>query len=326
MQDNQQKLVIIIPALNEDKTIGQVIDAIPRVLPGITATEVVVINDGSTDATAHVARGHGAVVISHQHRAGVGGAFHTGLRQALQRGADIIVNIDADGQFNPADIPKLIEPILAGKAGFVTASRFAKREFHPHMPEIKAWGNRWVTRLVNFITGRQFTDVSCGFRAYSRDAALRLSLFGKFTYTQEVFIDLVFKDVEIVEIPLKVRGQRKHGQSRVYINPWHYAAKSATIMFRAARDYRPFYFIGTPGLVVFLIGVLCGLFVVYHFFMTGQTAPYRSLVTVSGIFLIVGFLLLLISLLADMLHRNRMLIEEQLYLTRRQAYSAHEKN
>jgi len=315
-----KKLVVLIPALNEEKTIGDVVDAIPSSLSGITDIQVLVVNDGSTDNTAAVAAQHGATVVSHPRRMGVGGAFHTGLKHALMDGADILVNIDADGQFNPKDIPTLIQPILDDKAGFVTASRFAKKELMPHMPAIKAWGNRQVTRLVNMATGQRFTDVSCGFRAYSREAALRLSLFGKFTYTQEVFIDLVFKGVEIIEVPLKIRGQREHGKSRVFIGPWHYATKSATIMFRAARDYKPFTFIGVPGVLIFAVGALLALFVLWHYLQTSQTAPYRSLVTISGVLLIIGFLLLFISLLADMVHRNRVLIEEQLYLTRKQTY------
>lgn len=314
------KLIVLIPALNEAKTLASVIGAIPKQLPGIAETEVIVVNDGSTDATAEIAEQSGAHVVSHAKPQGVGAAFHSGLREALARGADVVVNIDGDGQFNPADIPTLIKPIQDGTAGFVTATRFAKKEFVPEMPAVKKWGNKQVTRMINFITRRKFTDVSCGFRAYSREAALRLTLFGKFTYTQEVFIDLVFKGIPIQEIPLQIRGQREHGVSRVFINPWHYATKSATIMLRAARDYKPFYFIGLPGLVIFILGVISGAFLLWHFMQTGQTAPYRSLVTVSGVFLIIGFLLLVMSLLADMVHRNRMLIEEQLYLARKQTY------
>lgn len=316
------KLVVIIPALNEEATIGDVIGMIPRSVSSMDATEIIVVDDGSTDRTATIARDRGAMVISHPQRLGVGGAFHTGIRQALQSGADIIVNIDADGQFDARDIPQLIQPIIDGNAGFVTASRFARSALMPEMPAIKAWGNRWVTRLVNFITDKHFTDVSCGFRAYSREAALRMSLFGKFTYTQEVFIDLVFKGVEIIEVPLTVKGQRLYGKSRVYINPWHYATKSASIMFRAARDYKPFYFIGLPGLVVFSLGILGTLFILTHYLQTGHTAPYRSLVTVASVLLIIGFLLLFISLVADMIHRNRILIEEQLYLTRKKTYES----
>lgn len=314
------KLVVVIPALNEAKTIGQVIDNIPKHFDGIAHTEVLVVDDGSTDATEEVAIQKGAKVVSHHRSHGVGAAFHTGVENALMMGADVIVNIDADGQFNPQDITKLIIPITSGEAGFVTATRFANAEWLPTMPSAKMWGNTWVTRLVNFITGRKFTDVSCGFRAYNRDTALRLTLFGKFTYTQETLIDAAFKDIEIVEIPLQIRGEREHGKSRVANNLWRYATKSASIMFRAARDYKPVYFFGMPGLVVALVGLGCGIFLAIHYLKTGQTYPYRSLVSVSGVLLIIGFLLMFLSMLADMQHRNRMIIEKILYLTRKKSY------
>ncbi|MEX0650079.1 MAG: glycosyltransferase family 2 protein [Candidatus Andersenbacteria bacterium] len=318
--ESSKKLVVIIPALNEEKTIAEVISAIPNHLEAITLTQVIVVNDGSTDTTAAVAGEAGATVVSHHKPMGVGAAFHTGIKEALMAGADVIINIDADGQFDPSDIPRLLKPILDNDADFVTASRFADPALAPHMPDVKRWGNGWVTTIVNILTGKKFTDVSCGFRAYSREAALRLTLFGHFTYTQETFIDLAFKNMRILEVPLKVRGEREHGTSRVASNLWRYGTKSATIMFRAARDYKPFYFIGVPGIIIFMIGVAGGLFVLNHYLQTGQTSPFRSLVTVSGILLIIGFLVFFISLLADMLHRNRVLIEEMLYLARKEAY------
>lgn len=319
-----KKLVIIIPALNEEKTIGQVISDIPKQFDGIQNIEVVVVDDGSTDSTGVIAHSHNAHVVRHTAPMGVGAAFHDGLRKALEIGADIIVNIDADGQFNPNDIPKLLIPIQEGKADFVTATRFAREDLMPKMPAIKKWGNKWVTRLVNALTGKKFTDVSCGFRAYTRTAALKLTLFGHFTYTQETFIDLVFKDIAIAEVPLEVRGEREYGKSRVASNLWRYAIKAATIIFRAGRDHKPFYFIGVPGLIIFLIGFAVGLFVLIHYLNTGHTFPYRSLVPGSGILVIIGFLLLFISLLADMLHRNRMVLDETLYLVRKQVYKNHD--
>jgi glycosyltransferase involved in cell wall biosynthesis len=315
------KLVVLIPALNEEKTIASVIGAIPTALPGVSQSEIVVVDDGSTDATAAIARGSGAVVISHSHNQGVGAALQTGIKYALSSGADVIVNIDGDGQFNATDIPKLIAPIAAGKADFVSTTRFADPDLYPDMPAIKIWGNKWMTRIINFITGQKFTDVSCGFRAYSREAALRLSLFGKFTYTQETFVDFAFKGIRMVQVPLKVRGQRKHGKSRVASNLWSYGFKAASIIFYAALDYRPFYFIGLPGLIVIAAGVICGLFLLAHYLATGQTYPYRSLVSVAGQLLIIGFIIFFMSLLAEMMCRNRRQIEEMLYLQRVATYN-----
>lgn len=319
-----QKLVVIIPALNEEATIGAVVTGIPQQIPGIAAIEVVVIDDGSTDKTSTLARTAGAQVVRHKRNLGLGAAFRTGIEEALRRGADIIVNMDSDGQFNPHDIPQLITLVQNGMADFVTASRFARPEYLPDMPALKLFGNRWMTRIINFLTAKNFTDVSCGFRAYSRDAALKLTLFGRFTYTQETFIDLSYKDISMAEVPLRVRGEREHGNSRIAGSLWRYGIKSATIIFRAARDYQPLYFFGIPGMCIFLGGVLSGLFLMVHYFQTGQTSPYRSLVQIAGILIIVGFLLLFISLLADMSHRSRVLIDEALYYARRQRFEKHD--
>lgn len=315
-----QKLCVIIPALNEERTIVSVVRGIPRRIQGVSEVEVIVIDDGSTDKTSTLARTNGAQVIRHKHNLGLGTAFRTGLEEALRQGADIIVNMDSDGQFNSQDIPALITLIQNGMADFVTATRFAKPEYLPDMPYIKLIGNRWMTRVINFLTAKDFTDVSCGFRAYSRETALRLTLFGRFTYTQESFIDLSFKNVSMAEVPVRVRGEREHGRSRVASSLVRYGLKSATIIFRAARDYQPLYFFGVPGAATFLLGTLSGMFLLVHYLNTGQTYPYRSLVQVSGVLIILGFLLLFISLLADMQHRNRVLIDENLYYARKRAF------
>lgn len=316
----EQKLVVIIPALNEEQTIGTVIAGVPKKIAGISSLEIVVIDDGSRDHTATLARSAGAEVIRHKQNRGLGAAFRTGLNEALRRGADIIVNMDSDGQFDARDIPALITQIQHGMADFVTATRFARPEFMPQMPAIKLFGNRWMTRIINFITGKHFTDVSCGFRAYSRDAALKLTLFGRFTYTQETFIDLAYKDISMAEVPLKIRGEREFGSSRIASNLWRYGLKSFSIIFRAARDYQPLYFFGIPGFLIFLVGVGVGIFLMIHYLNTGQTSPYRSLVQVSGTLVIVGFLLVFISLLADMMHRSRVLLDEAVYHARKQTY------
>lgn len=320
--NSHKKLVVIIPALNEEKTIADVIKDIPSSIPGISQTDIIVIDDGSTDKTAQIAQANNAFVIHHPRTMGVGAAFHTGLHHALEHSPDIIVNIDADGQFNPQDIPKLIKPIQDQKAWFTTCTRFAKPEWIPQMPLMKKLGNKWMVYLINIITGKKFTDVSCGFRAYSKETALRLILFGQFTYTQESLIDLAFKDIPIVEVPLKVQGQRKHGKSRVANNLWRYGIKSASIIIRTARDYRPTYFFGFPGLVVFFTGVAIGIFLLIHWLKTGQTSPYRSLVQLSSVLLILGFLLGFIAMLADMMHRNRILLDKIVYLTRKKAHEA----
>jgi glycosyltransferase involved in cell wall biosynthesis len=328
------KLAVTIPAQNEEKTIGQVIAGIPRNIPGITEVEVIVMNDGSTDRTAQIAERAGALVVNLVGRPGLGQVFRTGLERAMRRGADIIVNIDGDMQFNPADIKTLVVPLLEDRADFVTCTRFADPKLRPQMPVVKYHGNRMVTRIINWVCGgTSFTDVSCGFRAFNREAAYRMTLFGRFTYTQECFIDLFSKGMRIVEVPLQVRGVREHGQSRVASNLWKYATSSLPIILRAMRDIQPLKFFGGIAAILGLLGALTGgLVSVWYLIgdyekingvrvLVHKTSPFTSLITVSGVLFTLSFLLFALALLADMLGRHRRITEELLYLARRRIYS-----
>jgi len=237
-------LIVALPALNESPTIADVIGRIPRDYAGITKTTIIVIDDGSTDNTAAIARSCGAIVISHPHNKGVGAAFHTAVRESICLNADLLVNIDADGQFNPSDIDTLIKPIVDGEADFVTASRFKDSSIKPEMPWVKYMGNKFMSCLISKLTKRNFYDVSCGFRAYSKETLYRINLFGKFTYTQETFLDLVFKDVRILEIPIPVLGVRKYGKSRVASNLFRYGMNSLRIILHTFIDYKPLSIFG----------------------------------------------------------------------------------
>lgn len=316
------KLVVTIPALNEEKTIAQVIAGVPRNIPGIDEVEVIVMNDGSTDRTAEIAERAGALVIHITGRPGLGYIFRTGLERAMRRSADIIVNIDGDGQFNSADVAKLVEPLLMDEADFVTCSRFAKAEFRPVMPTVKYYGNKVVTKIINWVCGgTDFTDVSCGFRAFNREAAYRLTLFGRFTYTQECFIDLFSKGLRIAEVPLKVRGVREHGKSRIASNLWKYATNSLPIILRAMRDIQPMKFFGGIAALVGIPGILMAAFVSIWYLMNLKTTPFSMLIPVSGAMITVSFLMFALALLADMMGRHRRITEELLYLARRRIYS-----
>lgn len=315
------KLIVLIPAYNEEITIEQAVEQVPRDIEGIDEVEVVVINDGSKDKTAQLAAEKGAVVISHAINMGVGAAFSTGIMTALKRHADIIVNMDADLQFNPLDIPALIQPILKGEAGFVTASRFKDKSLIPDMPRIKIFGNRLVAGIINYITKKNFSDVSCGFRALSHDAALRINLFGDFTYTQETFIDLVQKNVSVKEIPLKIRGEREHGESRVAKNVIRYGVRSLIIMLRAMRDFKPLKFFGIMGLTSLIIGIAGEVFVFIHWLIFSRTSPFQSILVIGGSFIIIGFILILLALIADMLGRIRRIEEENLYFNKKRIYN-----
>lgn len=314
------KLSITIPAYNEEDNIGDVIRDIPEKINGIDQIEVIVIDDGSIDKTTEKAREAGAeVVVSHHVNRGVGVAFSTGIDEALRRGADIIVNIDADGQFNPADITVLIEPILKSEADFVTASRFLDEDLKPDMPFIKKIGNQIFTGLVNQLTGEKFTDTQCGFRAFSRKAALKLNLFGKFTYTQEVFLDLINKNIKIKEIAVRVK-YKKDRVSRVVKNPFYYGINVLIIITRTIRDFRPLTFFGSLGLLIFLSGFISGSWLFIRWVLTSTVSPYRSLVDLSSSLLVIGFLLIILALIADMVGRQRRIQEELLYYQKLSIY------
>ena len=307
------KVVVIIPAFNEQDSIGSVIENIPR--DCATTVEVLVIDDGSTDNTVKIANDCRAdKIISHKYNKGLGKAFKKGIEEALELEGDIIVNIDADGQFNPADIPKLILPIINKDAEMTTCTRFAVKNSVPKMPLIKNIGNRIFTKLVSILTGQNFTDTQCGFRAYSREAALRLNLSGKFTYTQEVLLDLSKKNLAIIEVPCKVRGQREFGKSKMVSNPIYYAINSLLIITRVIRDQYPFRFFGFFGFVFSSIGTFFGILLLAHY----KPYPFQNITpNLSLINLIIGFLLLMLALLADMNSKNKDVNEEILYLIKK---------
>ncbi len=306
----------MLPAYNEENTIGEIIAAIQRDIG--EDVKVIVVDDGSTDSTVKVAGNAGAdEIISHGVNKGLGIAFQTGINTALNMGADIIVNIDADGQFDPNDIPMLIRPIAEGKADMVTASRFLDKNLRPAMPRLKRLGNKFFTGLINWLMGQKYADTQCGFRAYSREAALRMTLFGGHTYTQEVFLDLITKGMRIIEIPCKVKGER-NGKSRVASNVFAYGLKALFIVIRSFRDYRPLAFFGVTGFAVFFIGFIIGLVMFIRWLLIGVVSPYRSLIDISMLLLIIGFLLIFLAFVADMFVRQRKILEEILYRLRKE--------
>jgi glycosyltransferase involved in cell wall biosynthesis len=311
------KLVVQLPALNEEKSIERVLDAIPRHVPGIDEVVVLVVDDGSRDRTAELARARGAVVVSHAQNRGVGAAFRTGLAKATDLGADVIVTLDADGQFNPDDVPKLIAPILRGEADFVTASRFMDPALVPTMPHSKRWGNDFMARWVSSITHKRFYDVSCGFRAYSRNAYLRLNLLGNFTYTHEVFLSLAFADVPMLEVPVVVRGVREHGKSRVASNLFRYGWRTASIILKTYRDYRPLKFFSKAATILGVVGFVFLLFLLSVKIRTGVLTPHKWAGFVGGAFVGAGMVVFLVGVMAEMLDRIRASADEALFRIRR---------
>jgi glycosyltransferase involved in cell wall biosynthesis len=312
------KLLVYIPVYNEQDSIKDAIDAIPREYEGIDSMEILVVDDGSTDNSAKLAKEAGATVISHGSNKKLGVAFRTALQYAKENRYDILVSIDADRQFNANQIGDMIEPILDNKADMVTGNRFSKG-MPENMSKMKYWGNKQMSRLISIITGQKFTDVSCGFRAYSKEAILRLNLFGKFTYTQETIMDLLQKDMRVVEFPVDIK-YFKERKSKIANSIFKYTFKTTKIILRTFRDYRPLLFFGGSGLISMAIGLIFLIAMFIHYFTTGSFTPYKFLGFIALGFLIFGLLLVIVGLLADMLNRMRINQERILYELNKEKY------
>lgn len=315
-----RRLIVTIPCLDEAQTIGDVVRKVPRQIEGIGEIEVLVLDDGSSDGTEAVARQAGAMVLRNRVNLGLGATFRRGVEAALARGADIVVNIDGDGQFDPAHISRLVKPIVSGEADMATASRFAEKKLTPKMPPIKRWGNHWVARIVWILTGERFHDVSCGFRCFSSEALLRMNLFGSFTYTQETFMDLIFKGMRIVEVPIRVRGEREFGRSRIASSIPRYAVRSLKIMLRAFLSYRPFRFLAGIAAIFFSVALILLGFLGVHYWSSGTFSPHIWAGFVGGSFGFLAVLTLVMGLIGDMLVRIRLNQEQILYMLRKDRF------
>lgn len=313
------KVLISIPALDEEATIGRVLDTLPRSLEGASAVEYLVVDDGSSDRTSEVAEAHGARVLRHRRNLGLGQAFNTAVTEALHADAGVLVTIDADGQFDADEIPRLVEPILSGNADAVTGNRFHSGSRPPGMPLLRYWGNLFFARLLNALLLEPLHDVSCGFRSYSREALLNLNLFGRHTYTQESLLDLVHKDLRVSEVPITVRYPKER-RSRVARSLVTYGINASKIILRTARDFKPLRFFGAIAGSVMLVGAIMDLWLLGFWLRTGGFSPYKFIGFTGTALVVVGILILGFALLADMLDRLRVNQERVLYQQRKMMF------
>ena len=309
------KLVVQIPAYNEESTIGEVIDAVPRCVEGIDQVEVLVINDGSVDRTAEVARAHGADhILGPGHNRGLAATFQTGLDVSLRLGADVVVNLDADLQYPPDQIPALIAPILSGRADVVIGDRRADRveHFSPRKRFLQKAGS-WVARRAS---GTSVPDAPSGFRAYSREAALRLFVTTDFSYTLDNLIQAGRRGLIVTHIPVRTNPTRP---SRLHRGSWNFVKRQGATVVRAYATYEPlktFFYLSLPFFAVggFLLARIAVRYVEQGFTLPGNL---QSLFISFGL-LTIGFLILVFGLLADRIGDNRRLMEEILYRLRAQ--------
>jgi glycosyltransferase involved in cell wall biosynthesis len=312
------KLIIYLPAFNEEENIQKVIASLPKTLDGMDVIQHLVVDDGSTDETSVLAQSCGAEVVVHDRNRGVGAAFHSAVQFALENDADILVGIDADGQFDPAEIPTLIAPVLVNAADMVIGNRFVQG-MPEYMPVVKFWGNQQVAAIVNYVTGQKFQDVSCGFRAYDREALLRLNLFAEFTYTHESILSVIFQGLRVVEHPITVTYDPER-RSRVAGSITKYAAQTSKIILRVLLDYRPMRVFGAFGMVLIAIGFVFVLYLMIHYLLTQGFTPYKSFGFIGLGFFTFGLLVLLIALISDMLNRIRTNQDKILYELKKVRY------
>lgn len=249
------RLVIIIPAYNEEKNIGRVIRDIPDDLP--IKREIVVIDDGSGDNTRESAKSAGAHVISFASNRGLVAAFNKGVEYALSREADIIVNIDGDGQHNPSEMMKLIQPILDNKADIVIGSRFIGDYKHPSF--IKHIGNIAFSFTISKLLGQKITDAQSGFRAFTREVAEKIDIKKGYTYTQQMIVQAEYHNFKILEVPIEAR-ERAYGKSKLMKNPFSFAYNAWRILLTIFAIYYPLKFFSFFGVLLMLGGLGTGLF------------------------------------------------------------------
>lgn len=316
-EDNTSTTLVYMPALNEEKTIFKVITSITS-LEGIGDLHILVVDDGSTDHTAQLAKETGATVIKHNNNKGVGAAFHTAVEFAVSKGYQAMVSIDADGQFKSDEIHKLIKPIKDHRADFVLGIRF--QDGRPeNMSKVKFYGNKMVNGIISKISKTSVQDASCGFRAYSQKALLHLNLHGSFTYTHETILDLLDKNLEVEQVPITVTYFSDRN-SRVAGSIFNYAIRTSRIIFKCYKDYAPFYFFINIGIVFLLISLVLGGFVGFHWISLGTISPYKSFGIVALAFFGIFFLFLILALLGDMLSRIRRNQERILYNLKKNKY------
>ncbi|MGQ9839304.1 MAG: glycosyltransferase family 2 protein [Anaerolineae bacterium] len=312
------KLIIQIPAYNEESTLPQTLCDLPRSLPGVDEVEMLVVDDGSTDRTAQVAQELGVhhVVRLKQHQ-GLATVFTIGLETALQLGADIIVNTDADNQYAGEDIVRLVQPVLEGNADIVVGDRGVAtlQHFSPVKRLLQKWGS-WV---VGRAAGIPIPDATSGFRAFTREAALRLTVMGEYTYTLETLIQAGARRMTVVYVPVRTNPQTR--PSRLIRSLTSFIALSAVTIVRFYTMYRPLRVFMTLGGILIAGGVALVLRFLY-FFLFNQGAGHVQSLILAATLTIVGFQVCLIGLVADLIQMNRKMLEEILYRVRQRELQA----
>ena len=300
------KLIIQIPCYNEAETLSIALAALPRSVPGFDCVEWLIIDDGSQDETIEVAKANGVDhIVRHTGNKGLARAFMTGLEASLSLGADVIVNTDADNQYNADDIPALVQPILEHQAEIVIGARPIEtiEHFSPIKKLLQKLGS-WVVRVAS---KTDIPDAPSGFRAMSRAAAQKLMVFNDYTYTLETIIQAGQKNMSIVSVPVRVNGDLR--PSRLVKSIPSYIKRSIVTIIRIFVIYRPFRFFGAVGAALLIAGFMIGLRFLWYYFQGNGDGHVQSLILAS-VLLGMGFQTLLVAFVADLSAANRKLVED----------------
>jgi glycosyltransferase involved in cell wall biosynthesis len=307
-----KKLIIQIPCLNEARTLPATLADLPTRLPGIDVLEWLVVDDGSRDGTAEVARAHGVHhVVAFRRNKGLAAAFMAGIDASLKLGADFIVNTDADNQYSGADIAALVAPLLSGDADICIGDRNIKAmsEMSPSKKLLQRLGS-WVVRQVSSTT---VPDTTSGFRAYTREAALRMTIVSEFSYTLESIIQAGKRRMAIAHVPVATNPRTR--ESRLFRSTFGYIKQSAATIVRIYASYEPLKVFSYIGFGVFSVG-LAGALRFLYYYATGTGFGHVQSLIFSAVMMIVGFQILLIGLVADLIGGSRKLLEDLLYRVR----------
>lgn len=299
------KLVIQIPCYNEEMTLLTTLQALPKAINGIDSIEILVINDGSDDDSAEIAKNFGANVVDIYPHRGLANAFRSGITACLNMNADIIVNTDADNQYCADDIEKLVAPILNGQSDIVIGARDVLniKEFSLFKKLLQKFGSM-ILRLLSFA---DIVDAPSGFRAYSREAALKINIFDNYTYTMETLIQAGAKGLRIQSVPIRVNPKLR--DSRLVKNIFNYVLKSMKTTIRMFIVYRPFRFFMTFACLFGLIGLILVSRFLYYYIGGFGNGHIQSLIF-AAVFLITSVQLVIIAILGDLLSINRKLLED----------------
>lgn len=317
------KLIIQVPCYNEEATLAIALGHLPRKVDGFKKVEWLIINDGSTDGTVEAAKRCGVDhIVSFARNQGLARGFMAGLDACIKLGADVIVNTDADNQYEASDIPKIIAPVLDGKADIVVGERPISqiKHFSPIKKILQKTGS-WAVRVAS---NTNVMDAPSGFRAMSRDAAMRLNVFNDYTYTLETIIQAGQKGMAIMSVPVRTNEDLR--PSRLVKSIASYVKKSIVTIIRIFVVYKPFNFFLSLGLVFFLTGLVPGIRFIY-FIYTGNNGGHVQSLILASILLIIGVQFFVLAFLGDLLAVNRKLLEDIQYRMRKiQADTAEQRS